>query len=233
MTRRRHQQKVRWLFTNISRSTYWFIISRLQWSNCSSVKLAEKRLYLSLSSPFSPSVMPHFLSLSLPCFQATLLLFLGSVLPGLCSVAQFCLRLPGTSPLSVFSLFPLRLLSLSLSPSLHPNPYQEREREAILNPAQYFFCFLSTGASRSKSIYTFQEVIHWKDTYLVFANERTAADPLISIISLRGDKVSHCMAACCFAKVKVVLSGRPNSLTKHVQGTFTSSKFLSFIVSNK
>lgn len=146
MTRRRHQQKVRWLFTNISRSTYWFIISRLQWSNCSSVKLAEKRLYLSLSSPFSPSVMPHFLSLSLPCFQATLLLFLGSVLPGLCSVAQFCLRLPGTSPLSVFSLFPLRLLSLSLSPSLHPNPYQEREREAILNPAQYFFLFPLHGS---------------------------------------------------------------------------------------
>lgn len=171
--------------------------------------------------PLSPLFPGHTFTFSRLCSSRVVLS--GPVLP----------ETPGTSPLSVFSLFPLRLLSLSLSPSLHPNPYQEREREAILNPAQYFFCFLSTGASRSKSIYTFQEVIHWKDTYLVFANERTAADPLISIISLRGEKVSHCMAACCFAKVKVVLSGRPNSLTKHVQSTFTSSKFLSFIVSNK
>lgn len=177
--------------------------------------------HASLSLPLSPLFPGHTFTFSRLCSSRVVLS--GPVLP----------ETPGTSPLSVFSLFPLRLLSLSLSPSLHPNPYQEREREAILNPAQYFFCFLSTGASRSKSIYTFQEVIHWKDTYLVFANERTAADPLISIISLRGDKVSHCMAACCFAKVKVVLSGRPNSLTKHVQSTFTSSKFLSFIVSNK
>lgn len=177
--------------------------------------------HASLSLPLSPLFPGHTFTFSRLCSSRVVLS--GPVLP----------ETPGTSPLSVFSLFPLRLLSLSLSPSLHPNPYQEREREAILNPAQYFFCFLSTGASRSKSIYTFQEVIHWKDTYLVFANERTAADPLISIISLRGEKVSHCMAACCFAKVKVVLSGRPNSLTKHVQGTFTSSKFLSFIVYNK
>lgn len=177
--------------------------------------------HASLSLPLSPLFPGHTFTFSRLCSSRVVLS--GPVLP----------ETPGTSPLSVFSLFPLRLLSLSLSPSLHPNPYQEREREAILNPAQYFFGFLSTGASRSKSIYTFQEVIHWKDTYLVFANERTAADPLISIISLRGDKVSHCMAACCFAKVKVVLSGRPNSLTKHVQSTFTSSKFLSFIVSNK
>lgn len=177
--------------------------------------------HASLSLPLSPLFPGHTFTFSRLCSSRVVLS--GPVLP----------ETPGTSPLSVFSLFPLRLLSLSLSPSLHPNPYQEREREAILNPAQYFFGFLSTGASRSKSIYTFQEVIHWKDTYLVFANERTAADPLISIISLRGEKVSHCMAACCFAKVKVVLSGRPNSLTKHVQSTFTSSKFLSFIVSNK
>lgn len=177
--------------------------------------------HASLSLPLSPLFPGHTFTFSRLCSSRVVLS--GPVLP----------ETPGTSPLSVFSLFPLRLLSLSLSPSLHPNPYQEREREAILNPAQYFFGFLSTGASRSKSIYTFQEVIHWKDNYLVFANERTAADPLISIISLRGDKASHCMAAFCFAKVKVFLSGRPNSLTKHVQGTFTSSKFLSFIVSNK
>lgn len=116
--------------------------------------------HASLSLPLSPLFPGHTFTFSRLCSSRVVLS--GPVLP----------ETPGTSPLSVFSLFPLRLLSLSLSPSLHPNPYQEREREAILNPAQYFFGFLSTGASRSKSIYTFQEVIHWKDTYLVFAKRK-------------------------------------------------------------
>lgn len=42
---------------------------------------------------------------------------LFSVFPGLCSVAQFCLRHPSTSPLPISSLLPFRLLPPSLSSS--------------------------------------------------------------------------------------------------------------------
>lgn len=90
--------------------------------------------HASLSLPLSPLFPGHTFTFSRLCSSRVVLS--GPVLP----------ETPGTSPLSVFSLFPLRLLSLSLSPSLHPNPYQEREREAILNPAQYFFLFPLHGS---------------------------------------------------------------------------------------
>ena len=154
-----------------------FFISRRHWSNCSSVsaRLTEERLYLSFSSP---SVILLSLTFSLSPVSRPVFYFFSSVLPGLCSVAQFCLRRPGTSPLSTFSLCHFRLShSLSLSLSLFPlslatlflrlsvfnffsssiPPLLPRDRKGShLKIQQGTSCFLSAGASRSKSIFKFQ-----------------------------------------------------------------------------
>lgn len=90
---------------------YLVFISKLQSSNCSSVRPKDRSLYLSLSSSSSPSV----LSLSL-CFFALFpgqfFYFFISSSPRVVLSGPVLPETPSTSPLSVFFLFPFRLLSL-------------------------------------------------------------------------------------------------------------------------
>lgn len=107
-----HQQKVNWQFTNISRSTY--LVFHLE-ASVVQLFLSEAHREKTLFEPllFLLSFCHLSLCLSLcPVSRPVFYFFLlcssrvvlgGPVLP----------ETPGTSPLSVFSLFTFRLLSLS------------------------------------------------------------------------------------------------------------------------
>lgn len=152
---------------------------RLQSSNCSSAKHVEERLYLSLSSSSAPSVV----SLSLcPVFRPLFYFFLlcssrvalsGPVLP----------ETPGTSPLSIFSTFPFRLLSLSLSPyftsvcsTLHPTHLEETKKGSHLKSSAAFFVFALLKHLNLNHFCKFQKVIHRNDQLIIGGKEILAVN---------------------------------------------------------
>lgn len=140
-----YQQEVKWKYTNNSRLTY--LVFHLQ-ASVVQLFLSKARRGKTLFEPllFLRSFCRLSLSLShCPVFRPLFYFFLlcssrvalsGPVLP----------ETPGTSPLSIFSTFPFRLLSpslslltLPLSAQLSiPHTSKRLKREAILNQAQRF-----------------------------------------------------------------------------------------------
>lgn len=127
-------------------------------------------------------------SLCLSSFQASLLFSLLSVLKGLCSVAQICLRRPGISPPSVFSLFPIRLLSLSqnsllclcLCLTFSIPPLQTLPRDRKGGHLIYSTLFLPPPWNRLDPN-PIQSRGHWKDKVIIFSLKKRKYHPMSTV----------------------------------------------------
>lgn len=144
-----YQQQNNWQHSNVSRLTLFGFHLK---ASVIQLFLSEAQRQMTLSEPllFLLSFCYHSLSLS-ALFPGQFFYFFISSSSRVVLGGPVLPETPGTSPLSVFSPFPFRLLSLNalppsaelslvlpLSQSLSIPPTSERQKwEAILNQAQY------------------------------------------------------------------------------------------------